>query len=215
MVKKKINIADYIDYTLLRPDATEADIDKLCQEAIRHNFKGVCVHPTFIALVCKLLSGKKIVPISVVGFPFGATFASVKAFEAKEAIQAGAREIDMVMNISAMKQRKYREVFEDIESVVMESRPYPVKVILETSYLDQGEKVIACSISKIAGASFVKTSTGLHGGATLEDVSLMRSVVGDDMGVKASGGIRSYEEALSMIEAGACRIGTSSIIKGE
>jgi deoxyribose-phosphate aldolase len=152
-------------------------------------------------------------PIAVVGFPLGAATVKSKVFEAKEAIAAGAREIDMVVNLGALKSRDYQTVFEDIQQVVEASVPYPVKVILETSSLDDEEKVVACALSKTAGAAFVKTSTGFGGGgATVNDIKLMRRIVGDSIGVKASGGVRTTEDAKAMIEAGANRIGASSSI---
>src|SRR5439155_11037409 len=160
-----------------------------------------------------VLAGSKTVPIAVVGFPLGAALPSAKGFEAREAIRCGAREIDMVINIGALKAKDYALVLHDIAKVVESSRPWPVKVILETSQLNQEEKIAGCVLSKAAGAAFVKTSTGFAGGgATAEDVALMRKVVGDDVGVKASGGLRSSEDALKMIQAGANRIGASASV---
>jgi deoxyribose-phosphate aldolase len=211
-MKKNFNLSDYIDHTLLKQNATKKDIEKLCQEAIKYNFKGVCVNPIFISLVSELLKDKKPFPIAVIGFPLGANFASTKAFEAKEAITSGAREIDMVINIGALKQKDYKSVFEDIRSVVLEAKPHPVKVIIETCFLEKEEKIIACALAKVAGALFVKTSTGFGKGATVEDIVLMKGIVGDDMKVKASGGIRTYKDALKMIEAGADRIGSSASV---
>jgi deoxyribose-phosphate aldolase len=163
--------------------------------------------------VARLLQGTPVKPIAVVGFPLGAATSQAKAFEAKEAIRAGAEEIDMVVNIGAMKSRDYATVHNDIKTVVEASRPHKVKVIIETAQLNHDEKVIACALSKTAGAAFVKTSTGFGGGgATVEDIELMRNIVGSDMEVKASGGIRTTEDAKKMIEAGANRIGASASV---
>jgi deoxyribose-phosphate aldolase len=204
-------LASIIDHTLLKSDATQAEIDQICQEALEHQFASVCVNGNHIKRVAELLKGSKIKPIVVVGFPLGASLPSAKAFEAKEAIQAGAQEIDMVINISALKDRNYALVLTDIQQVVEASRPYPVKVILETCVLNQEQKIIGCALAQAAGAAFVKTSTGFgSGGATHEDVALMRKIVGPHIGVKASGGIRTYADAVRMIEAGANRIGAST-----
>ncbi len=204
-------IARMIDHTLLKADATPEDIKKVCKEAREHGFATVCVNSSYIVLVAKELEGSNTLPIAVVGFPLGACTSSAKAFESREAIRAGAREIDMVINVGALKNRDYALILDDIRQVVEASRPYPVKVILETSSLNQEEKIIACALSKAAGAAFVKTSTGFGGGgATAEDIQLMRKVVGPEMGVKASGGVRNREDALKMIAAGANRIGTSA-----
>ncbi len=213
-----MDLAQYIDHTLLNPDATEEDIKRVCKEAIEHHFKTVCILPKFLALAVSLLKGKKTVPIAVVDFPKGDGTPDAKAREAKKAVEMGAKEIDMVINWHALKEGKFQEVLEGIQKVVAASTPYPVKVILETCYLNEDEKIIACAFSKAAGAAFVKTSTGFgKGGATVEDVALMRRIVGSKMGVKASGGIRTREDAMKMIEAGANRIGASSsvaIVKG-
>ncbi|OGQ94212.1 MAG: deoxyribose-phosphate aldolase [Deltaproteobacteria bacterium RIFOXYA12_FULL_61_11] len=206
-------LARLIDHTLLKPEAGKAELEKLCQEARTYRFATVCVNSANIPTVARLLEGSGVLPIAVVGFPLGAATSGAKAFEAKEAVAQGAREIDMVLNIGALKSRDYRLVLEDIRAVVEASAPYPVKVILETSYLDHDQKVIACVLSKIAGAAFVKTSTGFGGGgATVEDIQLMRHVVGPDMGVKASGGVRSREDLERMVAAGASRVGTSSSV---
>jgi len=207
------DIARYIDHTLLKPEATREEVTKLCDEARKHGFATVCVNSTNVGLAAQLLAGSSTVAIAVVGFPLGAALASAKAFEAREAIRCGAREIDTVINIGALKSHDYKLVFEDIKAVVDAAKPVPVKVILETSQLDQEEKIIACAMSKAAGAAFVKTSTGFAGGgATAEDVALMRRIVGDEMGVKASGGVRSREDAEKMIAAGADRIGASASV---
>ena len=207
------DMARYIDHTLLKPDATREEVIKLCEEAKKYQFATVCLNSTNVGLAAQLLKGTSTVPIAVVGFPLGAALASAKAYETREAIRCGAREIDTVIKIGALKSHDYRLVFEDIKAVVDAAKPIPVKVILETSELDQEEKVIACALSKAAGAAFVKTSTGFAGGgATAEDVALMRRIVGAEMGVKASGGVRSREDAEKMIAAGADRIGASASV---
>jgi deoxyribose-phosphate aldolase len=212
-IRTSADIAPYIDHTLLKPDASREEVIKLAEEARKHGFATVCVNSVNVALAARILSGSKTVPIAVVGFPLGAALPSAKAFEAREAIRCGAKEIDMVINIGALKARDYALVFKDISMVVEASRPHPVKVILETSQLTHEEKISACALSKAAGAAFVKTSTGFSsGGATAEDVALMRKVVGDDVGVKASGGVRSSEDAMKMIQAGANRIGASASV---
>ena len=204
-------IASMIDHTILKPDATNAEIEKICSEAKQYNFATVCVNSSNIPLVAELLKGSDVKPIAVVGFPLGAATARAKAFESQEAIEAGAREIDTVINIGALKSKDYRTVYEDIKAVVDASSSYPVKVIIETSSLSDDEKIAACVLSKTAGAAFVKTSTGFAAhGATVEDVALMRRIVGDNMLVKASGGIRTRNDAEKMIKAGANRLGTSA-----
>jgi deoxyribose-phosphate aldolase len=212
-VKTSADIAPYIDHTLLKADATREEVVKLAEEARKHGFATVCVNSANVGTAARILQGSKTVAIAVVGFPLGAGMPSAKAFESREAIRCGAREIDMVINIGALKAKDYGVVFKDIQAVVEASRPYPVKVILETSQLSLEEKIVACGLSKAAGAAFVKTSTGFSGGgATAEDIALMRKVVGDDMGVKASGGVRSSEDAMKMIAAGANRLGASASI---
>lgn len=207
------DLAGKIDHTLLKPDATPEEIRRMCDEAKKFHFATVCVNPANIKLTAELLKGSSTKPIAVVGFPLGAVSPATKAFETREAIQNGAREIDTVINIGALKSRDYGLVLEDIHTVVEAAKPYPVKVILETSNLTQAEKIIGCALSKAAGAAFVKTSTGFaSGGATAEDIALMREVVGPDMGVKASGGIRTFEDASKMIAAGANRIGASASV---
>jgi deoxyribose-phosphate aldolase len=206
-------LAGKIDHTMLKPDASREQLVKLCEEARKFNFATVCVNSANIPMAARLLQGSTVKPIAVVGFPLGAGTSQAKAFEAKEAIRAGAQEIDMVVNIGALKSKDYHTVFEDIKAVVDASRPHKVKVIIETAQLGEEEKVIACALSKTAGAAFVKTSTGFGGGgATVEDIQLMRRVVGGDMEVKASGGIRTREDARKMIEAGADRIGASASV---
>lgn len=212
-VKPKEGIARHIDHTLLKPEATYEELKKVCDEARKWSFATVCVNATNIPLVAKLLAGSSVKPIAVVGFPLGAMTPTAKAFEAREAVRNGAREIDMVINIGALKSKDYALVADDICKVVQASKPYPVKVILETGGLSYDEKVIGCALSKAGGAAFVKTSTGFgKGGATVEDIELMRRIVGEDIGVKASGGVRSTEDAQKMLAAGANRIGASASV---
>ncbi len=207
------HVAPMIDHTLLAPETTRDQLKKVCDEARRFGFASVCVNSSNIRYVAAQLDGSGVKPIAVVGFPLGAMTSGAKAFETREAIRAGAQEIDMVINIGALKSRDHRTVFEDIRAVVEASAKVPVKVILETSKLERDEKVMACALSKAAGAAFVKTSTGFGGGgATPEDVALMRSVVGEDVGVKASGGIRSIDDAERAIQSGANRLGTSASV---
>ncbi|MBZ4419611.1 deoxyribose-phosphate aldolase [Myxococcus sp. RHSTA-1-4] len=212
-IRSPADLAPYIDHTLLKPEARAEDVVKVAEEARQHGFATVCVNSVHVATAARVLSGSNTVPIAVVGFPLGAALPSAKAFEAREAIRAGAREIDMVLNVGALKAHDYALVHQDIAAVVDASRPVPVKVILETALLTDEEKVLACALSKAAGAAFVKTSTGFGpGGATAEDVALMRRVVGEDVGVKASGGIRSAEDAMKMLRAGANRLGASASV---
>jgi len=211
-----MNIAKYIDHTNLKSYATKGDIIKLCEETKKYGFYAVCVNPYRVKLAKEHLKGTDIKVASVIGFPLGATPTEVKVFEAKKALENGADELDMVINIGALKDKNYEYVKKDIEDVtkVAHEKGAIVKVIIETCYLSEEEKEIACKLAMEAGADFVKTSTGFGtGGATIEDVKLMRKVVGDKLGVKAAGGIRTYEEALAMINAGANRIGTSSGVK--
>ena len=205
-------MAPYIDHTLLKPEATPAAFDKLCQEAIRHGFKAVCVNSGWVADVAKKLKGTQIAVCSVVGFPLGAMHSLAKAFEARKAVEDGAQELDMVLNIGALKSGDLKAVAEDILAVRREAKhPAVLKVIIETCLLTNEEKVKACEVAQKAGADFVKTSTGFStGGATLEDVALMRKTVGPEMGVKASGGIKDFETAAAMIAAGATRIGAGA-----
>lgn len=206
------SLAKYIDHTLLKPEATKADICKVCDEAKKYNTASVCVNPSWIGLVAQQLQGTSVTPCVVVGFPLGATCLQVKAAEAAACIAQGAREVDMVMNVGAAKSGEWDLVLKDIEAVVNACRGKAlVKVILECCLLTDEEKVKACQISKLAGADFVKTSTGFStGGATVEDIRLMRATVGPNIGVKASGGVRTREDADAMIAAGASRIGASS-----
>ncbi len=212
-------LAKYIDHTLLKPNATREEIVKLCEEAREYKFASVCVNPAYVGLSAKLLEGSPVKVCTVIGFPLGATSSFVKATETRDAIANGATEIDMVINVGALKSKDFELVKNDIARVVEAACGNTVKVILETSLLNDEEKVKACELSKLAGADFVKTSTGFStGGATLEDICLMRKTVGPTMGVKASGGIRDTETAVRMIQIGATRVGASasvSIVKGE
>jgi deoxyribose-phosphate aldolase len=211
--KLDLEMARMIDHTLLKADATAADVKKLCDEARKYCFASVCVNSSQVGRATAYLDGSGVMVCAVVGFPLGAMTPTAKAFEAREAVRAGADEIDMVINIGALKSRDYGLVEDDIRKVVQAARPAKVKVILETGALTQEEKVIAITLSKIAGAHFVKTSTGFGpGGATVEDVALMRKLVGDEMGVKASGGVRTHEDAEKMRAAGANRIGASASV---
>jgi deoxyribose-phosphate aldolase len=210
------SVAGMIDHTLLKPDAARQDIEKLCREAAEFHFATVCVNPAWVALSARLLRGSGVGVCSVVGFPLGATTADVKHYETRRAIFDGASEIDMVINIGALKSGDLRTVERDIAAVVGPCREANVvsKVILEVALLDDDEKVQACTLSKAAGADFVKTSTGFSsGGATAADVALMRRVVGADMGVKAAGGVRDYEGLKAMVAAGATRVGASAGVK--
>lgn len=211
--KLPADMARLIDHTLLKPEVVRDDVVKLCEEARKHAFASVCVNSTWVPLAKALLAGSDVMVCAVVGFPLGAMSPNAKAYEAREAVRQGASEIDMVINIGALKSRDYETVFEDICRVVKAARPGKVKVILETSALDDEEKIIGCSLAKMAGAAFVKTSTGFgKGGATVEDIALMRKVVGAEMGVKASGGVRTREDAEKMKLAGANRIGASASV---
>lgn len=214
-----MNINEYIDHTLLKPEASPRQIEQVCEEAKLYKFASVCVNPCNVAMVCKSLKDSNVKTCSVIGFPLGVTTTESKSFEARQAIENGAQEIDMVMNIGALKDGQYTLVENDIANVVKEAKGKAlVKVILECCLLTDDEKVKACEIAMHAGADFVKTSTGFStGGATVHDVRLMRSVVGNKCGVKASGGIRDRDTAIAMINAGANRIGASSsvaIVKG-
>ena len=207
------DLAKLIDHTLLKPEATRDEVVALCDEARKHRFASVCVNTTWVPLAASQLRGTDVMVCAVVGFPLGAMTPTAKAYEARDAVRQGAREIDMVINIGALKSRDYETVFEDICRVVKSSAPAGVKVILETSTLTQQEKIIGCTLSKLAGAAFVKTSTGFaKGGATVEDVQLMREIVGPDIGVKASGGVRTAEDVVRMAQAGANRIGASASV---
>jgi deoxyribose-phosphate aldolase len=216
VIPQDLNLAKLIDHTLLKPDATQEEIAQLCFEARKYGFASVCVNPTWVSLCAQLLKGSPVKVCTVIGFPLGATASETKAFETETAIRQGATEIDMVINIGALKARDLETVAKDIRGVVnaAHARNVIVKVIIETSLLTDEEKTIASLIAKEAGADFVKTSTGFAGGgATVHDVELMRKAVGPQMGVKASGGVRTFEDAASMIKAGATRIGASAGVK--
>ncbi len=216
LIPKDLNLAALIDHTLLKPDATPDQIAQLCFEARKHGFASVCVNPGWVELCASLLQGSPVKVCTVIGFPLGATAPEVKVYETINAIEHGATEIDMVINIGALKARDLELVARDIRGVVVAAheRGAIVKVIIETALLTDEDKVIACLVSKEAGANFVKTSTGFSGGgATVHDIELMRRVVGPAMGVKASGGVRTFEDAEAMVKAGATRIGASAGVK--
>jgi deoxyribose-phosphate aldolase len=209
-------VASMIDHTLLKPDAARTDIEALCREAAEYKFASVCVNPTWVALCASLLQGTGVKTCSVVGFPLGATTADVKHYETRRAVFDGAREIDMVINVGALKSGDLRVVERDIEAVTVPCRDCGVlsKVIIEAALLTDEEKVTACTLAKAAGADYVKTSTGFGpGGATAADVALMRRVVGSEMGVKAAGGVRDLEGLKAMVAAGATRVGASAGVK--
>jgi deoxyribose-phosphate aldolase len=213
-IKQPSDLAQYIEHTLLKPEATREQIAKLCDEAKRYNFKGVCINPLYVAEAKKQLKGTNVLIVTVIGFPLGANTSQIKAEEAKQAIKDGADEVDMVISVGLLKGKEYKLVYDDIRSVVSAAGSAPVKVIIENCLLDESEKIVACLLSMRAGASYVKTSTGFSkSGATPEDVALMREVVGDKLGIKAAGGIRDYETAKKMIEAGANRLGCSASIE--
>ncbi|MGB3127657.1 MAG: deoxyribose-phosphate aldolase [Pseudomonas sp.] len=212
-------LAQFIDHTLLAPDATRQQIAVLCSEALEYGFYSVCVNSGQVPYAAQLLAGQSVKVCAVVGFPLGAGLSESKAFEARQAIAAGAGEIDMVLNIGALREGLLETVRDDIAAVQQACGAVPLKVILETCLLDDTQKTRACEICRDLGVAFVKTSTGFsRSGATPEDIALMRGVVGPHMGVKASGGVRDYATAVAMIEAGATRLGTSSgvsIVSGE
>ncbi len=212
---EKAELAKMIDHTLLKPDATRERIVKLAEEARKYEFASVCVNPAWVAQAYKILKDTKVKVCTVIGFPLGASTPETKAAETRNSIENGAAEVDMVINIGALKDRQEELVERDIRAVVDAAKGKAlIKVIIETCLLTDEEKVRACEIAARAGADFVKTSTGFStGGATVEDVALMRKTVGDKLGVKASGGVRSLEDMMKMIEAGATRIGTSSGVK--
>lgn len=207
-----------IDHTLLKPEATKAQIEKLCGEAKEYDFKSVCVNPHYVKYAKELLKERDVLVCTVIGFPLGQNTTAIKVAETKDAIQNGADEIDMVINIGALKSKDGDYVLNEIKEIRNACKGKTLKVIIETCILTDEEKITACKLSKEAGADFVKTSTGFSThGATVEDVKLMRETVGEDMGVKASGGIRDRETALKMVEAGATRLGVSAgveIVKG-
>jgi deoxyribose-phosphate aldolase len=209
-------VASMIDHTLLKPDAASPDIETLCREAAEYSFASVCVNPTWVALCSKLLQGTPVKVCSVVGFPLGATTADTKHYETRRVIFDGAREIDMVINVGALKSGDLRVVERDIDAVAAPCREAGAisKVIIEAALLTDDEKITACTLAKAAGADYVKTSTGFGpGGATVADVALMRRVVGDEMGVKAAGGVRDLEGLKAMVAAGATRVGASAGVR--
>ncbi|MFH5837193.1 deoxyribose-phosphate aldolase [Proteiniclasticum sp. C24MP] len=209
----KISLAKHIDHTLLKPDAVEAELVKLCEEAKEHKFFSVCINPSNIVKAKELLQGTDTKICTVVGFPLGQMTTEAKSFETNEAVLLGAEEVDMVINVGKLKDKDYEYVLEDIRAVVLAAKGVLTKVIIETCLLTDEEKVKACELAKDAGADFVKTSTGFSkGGATREDIALMRKTVGPEMGVKASGGIRTLEDAMGMIENGATRLGLSASV---
>lgn len=215
---RRAELASKIDYALLGPDILATQVKELCKEAARYKFACVCVNPCYVALAKSELKDSPVKVCTVIGFPHGASHSGAKVFEAKQALLDGADELDMVINIGALKFKDYRTVLEEIRAVREETRKGAkeilLKVILETALLNEEEKIAGCILAKAGGADFVKTSTGFGpGGATVEDIALIRKTVGAEMGIKASGGIKDYETALAMIRAGANRIGTSAAIK--
>jgi deoxyribose-phosphate aldolase len=206
-------MASFIDHTILKADATKSEVDKIVNEALEYKFCSVCVNSSFTSYVSQKLGDSGVKTCTVVGFPLGAMSIKSKAFEAKQAVEDGSDEIDMVINVGALKSKDFTTVLNDISAVVKASYPAVVKVIIETCLLNEEEKIIACTLSKTAGAHFVKTSTGFStSGATVEDIALMRKMVGPNLGVKASGGVRDQKTAIAMIKAGASRVGASSSI---
>ena len=209
-----MNYAKYIDHTLLKPDCKDENIEKLCSEARNYGFKSVCINPSYIPLCKKLLEGSDVLVCTVVGFPLGATSTYSKVEETKKAVDDGADEIDMVINISRLKEKDDAYTLNEIKAIKQACQGRTLKVIIETCLLSEEEKVRACLLAKEAGADFVKTSTGFStGGATKEDIALMRKTVGPDMGVKASVGVRDAQGFMDMVNAGATRIGASAGIK--
>lgn len=213
--KDEYNMADLIDHTILKPDATEDEVEKICKEAVKYSFASVCINPVHVPLVSKLLVGTGVKVCTVIGFPLGANTSTIKALEAKEALANGAEEIDMVINIGYLKSGKYLAVEQEIATVVEAVKEKAlVKVIIETALLTKEEKIAACVLASLAGADYVKTSTGFAAdGAKVADIKLMKNVVGSQMGVKASGGVRDNKTAKEMVSAGASRIGASASIK--
>lgn len=209
-----LKLAKFIDHTLLKPEALASDIEKLCLEAQEFGFAAVCVNPTWTALCARRLKGTLVQVCSVVGFPLGAQYTETKVQEAQRIVEDGGTEIDMVINIGRLRDAEWNYIETEIRQVVVAVAPAIVKVIIETCLLTEAEKVAACKLAQAAGAHFVKTSTGFsHKGATVADVQLMRATVGPELGVKAAGGIRDYQTAVAMIEAGANRIGASASVQ--
>ncbi len=212
-INSPLDLAPYIDHTILKPDTRKEDALRFCQEAIEHGFKSVCINSWLVPTVAEALRGSSVAVCSVIGFPLGAMPQDIKVAETLRAVRDGAQEIDMVINIGALREGVGEVVRQEIAAIKQACGPALLKVIIETCLLTDKEKVLACRLSQEAGADFVKTSTGFsHNGATVHDVALMRETVGDGMGVKASGGIRTYADAVLMIEAGANRIGASASI---
>ena len=210
MTEEGARLAGLVDHTLLKQDAAREQVATMCKEARHYGFASVCVNPCMVSLAAKELAGSSVKTCTVIGFPLGAATTASKAFEVRDAVKAGAEELDMVLNVSALKAGDLQYIQDDVRAVVAAAHGLLVKVILETCLLTDPEKVAACEQCVAAGASFVKTSTGFAGGgATVEDIRLMRETVGPDLGVKASGGVRTLEDARAMVEAGANRIGTS------
>jgi deoxyribose-phosphate aldolase len=213
IIHEPSDLAHWIDHTILAPDATEPQVEQLCREAIRHGFRSVCVNPVHVRFVAEALRGTAVKACSVVNFPFGAAPTRAKAAETAAAVEDGAAEVDMVIALGLLKAGQVAAVREDIAAVKRAAGPALLKVIIETCYLTDDQKVMACRLAQDGGADFVKTSTGFGpSGATVADVALMRRTVGPEMGVKASGGIRTFETARAMIEAGATRIGASASV---
>jgi deoxyribose-phosphate aldolase len=214
VIREPGDLAHWIDHTILAPDAAEAQVAVLCREAVAHGFRSVCVNPVHAAFVARALRGTPVVACSVVRFPFGAAPTRSKAAEAAAAVEDGAGEVDMVLSLGLLKAGRHDAVREDVAAVKRACGPALLKVIIETCYLTDDEKVLACRLSQEAAADFVKTSTGFGpGGATVADVALMRRVVGPDIGVKAAGGVRNYEALRSLVDAGASRVGASAGVK--
>ena len=212
-IKKPSDLASLIDHTLLKPEVTNGDIEELCEEARRFNFRSVCVNPVFVKEARKQLAGTGSSVITVVGFPLGANLTITKVEETNQVVKLGVNEIDMVISLGALKSGDYRTVYDDIRMVVEAAGSIPVKVIIEAGLLEEAEKIAACLLSVRAGASFVKTATGFSArGATMEDVRLIRAVVGNRAGVKAAGGIGDFQTACAMVEAGATRLGCSASV---
>lgn len=205
-----MDLAKYIDHTLLKPEATPHDIRCLCGEAVEHKFAAVCINPCYVDLAVSLLAGTGVKVATVIGFPLGANLTIVKAFEAKQAVLHGVDELDMVINVGALKLGLWEGILYDIQQVLIEAQGRPVKVIVETALLTEEEKKKVCHIVLESGAQYIKTSTGFaSSGATVADIQLFKSIVGERIGIKASGGIRTLEEAVAMVAAGATRLGTS------
>jgi len=213
-INQPSDLVQYIEHTILKPEATPEQVIKLCDEAKQYKFKAVCINPVYTFEAKKQLKGTDVLIVTVIGFPLGSNLTKTKEEEAKDVIKAGANEVDMVMAVGLLKGKQYKLVYDDIRAVVKAAGSAPVKVIIENCLLEDSEKIVACLLAMRAGASYVKTSTGFSkSGATVEDIALMRATVGDALGVKAAGGIRDYQTAKAMIEAGANRIGCSASVE--